>query len=109
GDATGWNATGGSVRSVLSDTSDATMITSQAAPAGQELDVTFNEISLQPGQPLALRVRARRVSAASGSFVAHLYDGTTLLSTSDAVPVGGTFANVDVTFPAADFEGVTLP
>lgn len=105
--STGWTATGGTVLAVLSDNSDATLITSTSNPTNVLLDGTFGAIS-QPiaGQNFIVRVRARKVSASTGTLTGKLYVATTLKSTV-TVNLPDTLGDVDVSFPAADLGTIT--
>ena len=107
-DATGWTATGGTVKDVLNDTSDSTLITSMDNPVDQILDVTVEPVTIQEGQHFVTRVRARRgTSTTTATVTGYLYTGTTLHSTVTARTIPGTLGDVDLTFPADEIENIT--
>ncbi|PYG00144.1 hypothetical protein SAMN05216184_10483 [Georgenia satyanarayanai] len=104
--STGWAPTGGTVLDVLSDSDDATLITSSENPTNQILDVRLPPMSV-PDQPVQLRLRARALNAGSASVVARLYTGATLRATSDPVSIYDTFGQVDVTFPLSALAAIS--
>ena len=107
-DSTGWTATGGTVRQVLSDTSDSTLITSMDNPNEQILDITMESATVNPGQHWTQRVRCRRGGdATSGTMTGYLYTGSTLHSTVSGRSVPGSMSDVDFTFPAGDLTDIT--
>ena len=108
--STGWEATGGSVQQVLSDTSDTTLITSADSSVDQVLDVTLNPISLNPGVPFVVMHRSRRtLDAATATLSCELYDGSTLLATRAPASINTSTQDYTFVFPASEFPGVTFP
>lgn len=105
-DATGWTLTGASAQGALSDSSDATYVTSAVSPTGQNLDLTLQPIETPAGD-LTVQVRTSRIDATSASIVGTLRDGGTTVATAATVNPGTSAGNVTVTFPAANISGVT--
>ncbi|WP_163540845.1 hypothetical protein [Occultella kanbiaonis] len=109
-DSTGFTVFGAvDVKSALSDTSQATGITSTGSPTSLPLDVTMDPITLAPGQPYVIDVEPRKTDAATGTFIGKLYNGSTLLGTTSAANIPNAYGVVPLTWPAADFDEVTFP
>lgn len=101
--STGWIATGGTVQAVLADGLDTTFITSPNAPSGALIDGTLGPVTApSAGQDFVVTVRAMKVDATSGSLICRLYNGSTLVSTVNVASVPDAFADLTVTFPAAE-------
>lgn len=112
---TGWTVTGagGNATTALSDTDDATFLTSPSNPTNALLAVTMAVID-QPaaGANLYVDVKADQLGGSSGSIYAELLQGTTLRATTAPVALGvgsgsSVTGTVTLTFLAADLAGVT--
>lgn len=106
--STGWTPTpsGSTVLAVLSDSDDATLITSTDNPTNVAFDGYLP--AMQPpaaDQARRIRVRCDRPGASSGTVTGKLYEGATLRSTvSAAIPAA--LADVDLDFPVADLAAI---
>lgn len=105
--ATGWSATGGSAIGVLSDTDDATFLTSPTAPSGSVTDLVLPPVE-PPAGDLPVTLRASRVDASSGSVAVTLRDGSTTVATATVTgTIGTSLSNLTATFAAANISSVT--
>lgn len=106
--STGLTATGGTVLAVISDSSDATLLTTSDNPTAVLLDGYLPPMAAPgAGQNFITRIRADRPGSSSGTVTGRLYEGATLRSTIVA-NIPSSLADVDISFPAADLTAITL-
>lgn len=105
--STGFTASAGTVLSATSDGNDATYARTTDNPTALVYDATLGSLSAPAaGVDFVVRVKCRKNTASSGTIVGKLYEGATLRSTTSAVTIPNTAANVDLTFPAADLTAI---
>ena len=106
--ASGWTATGGTPLEVLSDSDDATLLTSDGNPTNLVLGPLVLRPIETPAGDFVVTVRASRVDASSASLVGTLRDASNaIIASASAVNPGTSPSELAVTFTAASIAGVT--
>jgi hypothetical protein len=106
--STGWTLTGEtSTLAALTDANDISTLTTGDLNGGTaSIDVQLGSME-KPPSTFVVRVRVKR-DAATASVSGQLYDGATLLSTSDSKsPPQGVYGDTLLTFPAVDIAATS--